>query len=64
MSELKTPVFIDAEEADELCIQVGWYISDGRSLSVGHYTGIPFGSEQEAADYISDSHPSDSTSVD
>lgn len=46
------PVFVDAVEADELCIQSGWYIGGDGALSTGLHTGNPFGGEKEAKDYI------------
>ena len=55
MNDMKSklyPVRIDAEEANDLCIQEGWYISDDKSIAASCHTGNPFGSEAEAIEYI------------
>lgn len=52
MTSKPYPVWIDTEEADDLCIQKGWYISDDKSIATNRYTGNPFGSETEALQYI------------
>lgn len=45
------PILIEADEANELCIREGWYISDGKSISL-YSDGSPFGSELEALNHI------------
>ncbi|MGE6106730.1 hypothetical protein [Aeromonas sobria] len=67
MNKIETnlyPIYVNQDEADELCIQQGWYIDGLGSLRVNPQTGNPFGSEQEAADYISNSNHSSPTSED
>lgn len=46
------PVYVNSEEADERCIQEGWYVVGGESFAANRHTGNPFGSEKEAIEYI------------
>jgi len=64
MSNIETvsyPVHVSQEEADDLCIQEGWYVGGGESFATNRHTGNPFGSEKEVIEYIeqNDSNTSD-----
>ena len=48
----KYPYYISPEDAEELCIQSGWYISSGDSFALPNDMVIPFETEQAAMEYI------------